>query len=57
MFTLKKLWLNVLYHLGTRECKDLAIDVQCDHRTRQTRDTTEEDAGTYDVSIEMPVEA
>ncbi|EZA50646.1 Sushi, von Willebrand factor type A, EGF and pentraxin domain-containing protein [Ooceraea biroi] len=41
---------------GTRECKDLNIDVQCDHRIRTTRETSEEDGGTYVVSAVVPAE-
>ncbi|XP_077268738.1 sushi, von Willebrand factor type A, EGF and pentraxin domain-containing protein uif isoform X1 [Temnothorax americanus] len=41
---------------GTRECKDLDIDVQCDHRIRATRETNEEDGGTYVVSAAVPAE-
>jgi len=44
------------FHLGTRECKDLNIDVQCDHRVRTTRETSEEDGGTYVVSAIVPAE-
>lgn len=33
---------NVLFTLGTRECKDLVIDVKCDHRnSRPSRDLSE----------------
>ncbi|XP_032681239.1 sushi, von Willebrand factor type A, EGF and pentraxin domain-containing protein 1 isoform X1 [Odontomachus brunneus] len=39
---------------GNRKCKDLDIDVQCDHRVRTTRDTSEEDGGTYIISAIMP---
>lgn len=41
---------------GTRECKDLNIDVQCDHRVRTTRETSEEDGGTYVISAVMSAE-
>ena len=44
-------------YLGTRECKDLNIDVQCDHRVRSTRETHEEDGGTYTVSVGVPAES
>lgn len=42
--------------VGTRECKDLDIDVQCDHRVRTTRETNEEDGGTYIISAVVPAE-
>ncbi|CAH1282118.1 unnamed protein product [Diabrotica balteata] len=43
---------------GTRECKELNIDVKCDHRAgRQTRQTSEdEDGGTYVIKTDVPVE-
>lgn len=43
---------------GTRECKELNIDVKCDHRTgRQTRQThDDEDGGTYVVDVKVPVQ-
>lgn len=44
---------------GTRECKDLNINVKCDHRTsRQTRQANdeEENGGTYVLSANVPVE-
>lgn len=50
------LYFYLLLFLGTRECKDLDIDVQCDHRIRATRETSEEDGGTYVVSAAVPVE-
>lgn len=46
----------MFFYLGTRECKDLNIDVQCDHRVRATRETSEEDGGTYVVSAIVPAE-
>lgn len=42
---------------GTRECKDLNIEVQCDHRTRVSREAREEDPGTYAISADVPVES
>lgn len=44
---------------GTRECKELNIDVKCDHirNGRQTRSTDDdEDGGSYVVSTSVPVE-
>ncbi|XP_072385212.1 uncharacterized protein uif isoform X2 [Diabrotica undecimpunctata] len=43
---------------GTRECKELNIDVKCDHRAgRQTRQASEdEDGGTYVIKTDVPVE-
>ncbi|CAG9863735.1 unnamed protein product [Phyllotreta striolata] len=44
---------------GTRECKELNIDVKCDHRSgRQRRQAAEsdEDGGTYVVKTNVPVE-
>lgn len=42
---------------GTRECKDLNIDVKCDHRTsRQVRQTKDDDGGTYVIDASLPVE-
>lgn len=47
---------------GIRECRDLNIDVKCDHRTaRQTRqikqiNDEEESGGTYVISAKVPVE-
>lgn len=48
--------INFLNFLGTRECKDLNIDVQCDHRVRATRETHDEDGGTYVISAIVPAE-
>ncbi|KAF7987305.1 hypothetical protein HCN44_003067 [Aphidius gifuensis] len=42
---------------GTRECKDLKIDVQCDHRVRTTREVNEDDGGTYIISADVPAES
>lgn len=44
------------YFIGTRECKNLAINVQCDHRARVTRQAKEDDAGTYAVSVDILTE-
>lgn len=43
---------------GTRECKELNIDVKCEHRTnRVTRQTNdEEDGGTYVIDVNVPVQ-
>lgn len=43
---------------GTRECKELNIDVKCEHRTnRITRQANEEeDGGTYVINAKMPVQ-
>lgn len=43
---------------GTRECKELNIDVKCDHRTqRQTRQVSDdEDGGTYVIDASVPVD-
>lgn len=43
---------------GTRQCKELNIDVKCDHRTsRQTRQLKDEDdGGTYVITTSVPVE-
>lgn len=43
---------------GTRECKDLNIDVKCDHRSgRQVRQVSDdEDEGTYVIKADVPVE-
>lgn len=44
---------------GTRECKELNIDVKCDHRmARQIRQTSnsEDNGGTYVVNAQVPVE-
>ncbi|XP_054265760.1 uncharacterized protein LOC128988471 [Macrosteles quadrilineatus] len=47
-------WNFCSYSLeGTRECKDLDIDVKCDHRSRPTRDLTESNA--YSLKAELPV--
>ncbi|XP_063243609.1 sushi, von Willebrand factor type A, EGF and pentraxin domain-containing protein 1 isoform X2 [Bacillus rossius redtenbacheri] len=40
---------------GTRECKDLNIEVKCDHRSRPTRSASEE-AGSYVVAASFPAE-
>jgi hypothetical protein len=42
--------------IGTRECKDLNINVKCDHRVRQTRQAGNEAGGTYVVELSVPVE-
>ncbi|ENN80781.1 hypothetical protein YQE_02790, partial [Dendroctonus ponderosae] len=43
---------------GTRECKELNIDVKCDHRSgRQARQASdEEDESTYVIDASVPVE-
>lgn len=42
---------------GTRECRDLNINVQCDHRARIARQaSTEDDAGTYTISVDVLAE-
>lgn len=43
---------------GTRECKELGIDVKCDHRTsRQVRQANDDDdGGTYVINASVPVE-
>ncbi|XP_069668601.1 uncharacterized protein uif isoform X2 [Periplaneta americana] len=40
---------------GTRECKDLNIDVKCDHRSRSTRQTDEPE-GTYVLNLSFPAD-
>lgn len=42
---------------GTRECKELNIDVKCDHRAaRQVRQVSSaEDGGTYVIRADVPV--
>ncbi|XP_046990617.1 sushi, von Willebrand factor type A, EGF and pentraxin domain-containing protein 1 [Schistocerca americana] len=40
---------------GTRECKDLNIDVKCDHRSRPARDVND-GSGSYVLGAEVPVE-
>ncbi|KAK7873875.1 hypothetical protein R5R35_005737 [Gryllus longicercus] len=40
---------------GTRECKDLNIDVKCDHRSRPTRQAPES-GGTYVLDASVPVD-
>lgn len=52
--------LNKIY-IGTRECKDLDINVKCDHRAnRQTRQAQnreeDQDGGTYVIEALVPVE-
>lgn len=43
---------------GTRECRELNIDVKCDHRSgRQTRQVNDdEDGGTYVINASVPVQ-
>lgn len=43
---------------GTRECKELNIDVRCDHRPkRQIRQIhEEEDGATYIINATVPIE-
>lgn len=49
---------------GSRECKDIQIDINCDHYRggnanrvkRQAIDQVEEDGGTYVVDVKIPVE-
>lgn len=49
---------------GSRECKDIQIDINCDHYRggnanrvkRQTPEQGEEDGGTYVVDVKIPVE-
>ncbi|KAF4522838.1 hypothetical protein B566_EDAN008100 [Ephemera danica] len=54
--TLNRRWNVCSFHVeGTRECKDLNIDVKCDHRVRQTRQASEA-GGTYVVEVSVPVE-
>lgn len=55
-FPLVIVFTSLLFPTGTRECKDLDIDVQCDHRVRTTRETNEEDGGTYIISAVVPAE-
>lgn len=38
---------------GTKECKDLLIDVKCDHRSRTTRQAR--DGGVYVLNAEVPI--
>jgi hypothetical protein len=40
---------------GTRECKDLNIDVICDHRSRSTRQTDEPEE-TYVLNASFPAD-
>lgn len=43
---------------GTKECRELNIDVKCDHRmNRQTRQVSndDEDGGTYVIDANVPV--
>lgn len=40
---------------GTKECRDLNIDVKCDHRSRSGR-LLEEEGGVYNLKAEVPVE-
>lgn len=44
---------------GSRECKDIAINVKCDHyrnNNRAKRQKKDEDGGTYVVDALIPVE-
>lgn len=47
---------------GSRECKDLNIDVNCDHyrggnqNNRVRRQSNDDDGGTYVVDAQIPVE-
>lgn len=48
---------------GSRECKDIQIDINCDHyrggqANRVRRETTDDDnsGGTYVVDVKVPVE-
>lgn len=61
--SLNRDWNFCSYSLeGTRECKDLNIDVKCDHRSgRQARQAvtstdSDLDGGTYVVNAEVPIE-
>lgn len=45
---------------GSRECKELNIDVKCDHKesrkTREARDgDDEEQAGSYNIDVSVPI--
>lgn len=43
---------------GTRECKELNIDVKCEHRTNRIvrQANEEEDGGTYVIDVNVPVQ-
>lgn len=46
---------------GSRECKDMQIDVNCDHYrggngNRIRRQSGDDDGGTYVVDVQVPVE-
>ncbi|KAJ8875851.1 hypothetical protein PR048_023754 [Dryococelus australis] len=41
---------------GTRECKDLNIEVKCDHKSRPTRSTDEDAGGSYVIQASFPAE-
>lgn len=48
---------------GSRECKDVQIDINCDHyrggnanRARRDTDVTTDDGGTYVLDAHIPVE-
>lgn len=62
--TLNRDWNFCSYSAeGSRECKDLAIDVNCDHyrggnnnRVRRQSMSKDDDGGTYVVDALIPVE-
>ncbi|XP_059477749.1 uncharacterized protein LOC132198041 isoform X1 [Neocloeon triangulifer] len=56
--TLNRKWNLCSFNVeGTRECKDLNINVKCDHRVRQTRQApNNEHGGTYVLELSLPVE-
>jgi hypothetical protein len=57
--TLNRKWNLCSFNVeGTRECKDLNINVKCDHRLRQTRQapSNNEHGGTYVVDLAFAVE-